>query len=158
MDRLFEQGINCGVLMWNGNDQLIGTKSRIQYMWGLVLGVLNHHILSLLLYVLSPSSWITALRHFKPPLPSSCFLSHHPIFLPSPRDVVPAPRLCRSQPREMIKTLQGGGCFQQGSGGNGSGVSGGRGEHWERRFRSYVALYLHIHNGWGPAIMDESGE
>lgn len=49
----------------------------------------------------------------------------------------------------MIKKLQGGGGFCQGGGGggSGSGVSGGRGEHWERRIRSHVALYLLIQNG-----------
>lgn len=57
----------------------------------------------------------------------------------------------------MIKKLQGSGGFWQGSGGD-SGVSGGRGEYWERRFRSHVALYLLIHNESGAAIMDEAGE
>lgn len=56
----------------------------------------------------------------------------------------------------MTEKLPGGGGFWQD--GSGGGVSGGRGEQWEHRFRSHVALYLLIHNGSGPEIMDEAGE
>lgn len=115
-------------------------------MRGLVSGVLNHHhryyrVLSLRVSYPPPVESLLCLISILHFLPLVFCLT-----IPSPRDAVPAPSLCRSQPREMIKKLQGSGGFWQGGGG-GSGVSGGRGERRESRFRSHVALYLLIHNG-----------
>lgn len=104
-------------------------------------------LISIITYFLFLGCLITLLlnhcfaSHFSHTFPSSCFMSHHPVSPLSPRDVVPAPRLCRSQAREMIKKLQGDGRLWQGGG----AVTVGRGEHWECRFQCHVALYLLIH-------------